>query len=328
MGALKSIKKQFIDVIDWTDDDASTLVYRYPMLDREIQTGAQLTVREGQMAVFINEGQIADVFGPGRFKLTTKTLPVLTALRNWDKLFTSPFKSDVYFVSARHNTEQKWGTQTPLTVRDPEFGAIRLRANGIYSFSIDDAGKVVTKLSGALERYTTDDIAGQLRSMIVTTMASFLGTVKVPFIDMAANQAKFSKMIEQALTKSFSDYGFKLNSFYVQSITLPEDLHKYLDRAASMRMVGDLEKYAQFQTADSIKDAANNSSGVAGAGAAIGAGAAMGQAMLQSMSPAPAKANASDTIATIQKLHDLRKTGAITDGEFEAKKAELLKKIS
>src|SRR5262249_45369411 len=191
---------QFIDVIQWTEAGSGVLAYRYPMRDMEIRNGAVLTVRESQMALFVNEGKIADVFGPGRYVLTTQTLPVLTYLKNWDKLFESPFKSDVFFFSTREQTDQKWGTSTPITLRDKEFGVIRLRANGTYSYQIVDAKTFWTKLSGSVDVYTVENIEGQLRSAILTAIASHLGESDVAFIDMAHDQSKFSDQLGAAIS--------------------------------------------------------------------------------------------------------------------------------
>ena len=219
-------KKQFIDVIDWTEDDEEVLAYRYPVMDMEIQTGAQLTVRESQMAVFVNEGNLADVFSPGRYELSTKTLPVLTTLLNWDKAFKSPFKSDVYFFSTREKVDQRWGTQQPITIRDKEFGPIRLRAFGTFSYKIEEPSTFHQKLSGTRERYTVSELDGQLRSLIVTTIASKFGGGDIAFLDMAANQTKLSEEMKKELDLAFFEYGLKLCTFLVQSITLPEELQQ------------------------------------------------------------------------------------------------------
>lgn len=332
MGLRGFLGKQFVDVIQWTEAGPGVLAYRYPMLDMEIRNKAVLTVRESQMALFVNEGKVADVFGAGRYELSTQTLPVLTYLKNWDKLFKSPFKSDVYFFSTREQTDQKWGTATPITIRDKDFGVIRLRANGIYSYDISDVKTFWTKLSGSVETYTVDNIEGQLRAAILTAIASALGGSAIPFLDMAANQSMFSDKLKEAVTSVFTQYGLELKSFYVQSLSLPEELQEHLDKASSMRMVGDLNKYAQFQTAESLGIAAANPGGVAGAGVGLGAGVAMGQMMASSFANnaaagAAAAGAAPDVFATLEKLGDLLKKGLVTQAEFDAKKAELLQQI-
>lgn len=328
MGLIDFLGKQFIDVIQWTEPGPGVLAYRFPTLDQEIRNRAVLTVRESQMALFINEGRVADLFGPGRYELTTETLPVTTYLQNWDKLFESPFKSDVYFFSMREQTDQKWGTAQPITVRDKEFGVVRLRANGNYSYQISDPKTFWTKLSGSVETYTVEDLAGQLRGAILTAIASALGGSSVAFIDMAANQTAFSETLKEAVAPTLAQYGLALKTFYVQSLSLPEELQTHLDRASSMRMVGDLAKYAQFQAADALKDAAANSGGVAGAGAGLGAGVAMGQIMAQAFGGGSGGgAQAADPYAALEKLGDLFKKGILTQDEFDAKKAELLQQI-
>lgn len=331
MGLFNIIGKQFVDVIQWTEDGPGVLAWRFPMADMEIQNGAALTVRESQRAVFINEGTVADVFGPGSYTLTTKSLPVLTALKNWDKLFESPFKSDVYFFSLREQTEQKWGTAQPITLRDKEFGVVRLRANGIYSYVIKDIQPFWTKLSGTTPQYTVADLEGQLRATILTAMAAFFGGSNVPFLDMAANQMKFSETLKGAIAPAFAEYGLELKTFFVQSISLPEELQAHLDKASSMRMVGDLDRYAKFQTAESMPLAAANPGGVAGAGAGLGAGLAMGQMMAGAMgsiaTPAAGGQAGSDPFAALEKLADLVKRGVITQADFDTKKAELLAQI-
>jgi len=335
MALMDFIKKQFVDVIHWTEDDEGTLAWRYPMQDFEIQYGAQLTVRDSQLAVFVNEGRIADVFGPGRYRLTTQTLPVLTNLRHWDKLFESPFKSDVYFFSTRLQLDRKWGTPNPITIRDREFGLVRLRAFGIYSFRLNDATAFYQALSGSRETYRIDDLDGHLRSLVVATMSDLFGESGVPFIDMAANQIEFGKAMYDRLLPVFARYGLALDAFAVQNVSLPEELQKTLDAKIGMNMVGDLGRYTQYQTANAIPLAAQNEGGLAGVGAGIGAGLSVGQAMTQAMqaggqaaAPAPATAAAADeVVATLEKLHALVGKGILTQQEFDAKKTELLGKL-
>jgi len=334
MGLFDFLKKQFIDVIEWTEPGDGILAWRFPMQDNEIQTGARLTVRESQLAMFVNEGRIADVFHPGLHRLSTHTLPVLTNLLNWDKGFASPFKSDVYFFSTREQIDQKWGTTQPLTIRDKEFGPIRLRAFGAYSYKIADARVFYQKISGSRDQYTAEELSGQLHAMIVMQLGSFFGSSAVAFVDMAGNQLKFSESLHEFLKEPFQQYGLALQTFFVQSISLPEELQERFDKLASMNMLGDLQRYAKFQTAESITTAAANPGGIAGAGAGLGAGMAIGQTMASAMgvgSGAPGGGapgtDAGDAAAALEKVHDLFKKGIITQAEFEAKKAELLRKI-
>ena len=348
MALMDFIKKQFIDVLQWTEDSDGTLAWRYPMAGMEIQNGATLVVRESQMALFVDEGKVADVFGPGTYKLTTQTLPVLTYLKNWDKLFESPFKSDVYFFSTRQQVDQKWGTPQPITIRDKEFGAVRLRAFGNYAYRVVDPKKFHTEISGTREAYTVQDLDGQLRGLIMQQISVAIAQSKIPFLDLAANQLLFAQALSQALNPAMEGYGLKLEAMTVQSISLPEELQKVLDQKIGMGMVGnDMGKFMQYQTAQAIPKmaegvgAGGDAGGLAGAGLGMGAGVAMGQILAQNMqsalqgtAPAAGAAAAAtvgvkpeDLMATLEKLGELKSKGILTDDEFNAKKAELLKKL-
>ena len=278
------ISKQFIDVIEWVEPEEGILAYRYPMQDREIQNGGKLTVRDSQAAVFVNEGKVADAFGPGLYTLNTQTLPILTYLRNWDKAFKSPFKSDVYFFSARIQTDQHWGTQNPITIRDKEFGAIRLRGFGIYSYHLSDAKSFYSKISGTRDIYRVADLEGQLRNTIVAKMTDAFAASQVPFLDMAANQGALADKIGETVKPSFTEYGLTLDTFVVENLSLPEELQKVLDQRISMNVLGDMGKFTQYQVAQSIPIAAGNEGGGAvGMGAGLGAGVAIGQAMMDAV---------------------------------------------
>ena len=333
MSLVDFIKKQFIDVIHWTEDDESVLAWRYPMRDMEIQYGAQLTVRESQLALFVNEGQVADVFSAGLHTLTTRTLPLLTNLKNWDKLFESPFKSDVYFFSTRLKLDRKWGTPQPITIRDKDFGMVRLRAFGLYSYRILDAKLFHSQVSGTRERYTIDDLDGQLRGTVIAAMTDLFGESGIPFLDMAANQTEFGAQLKTHLAPQFERLGLALDSFVVENVSLPEELQKVLDQRIGINMVGDLGKFTQYQVANSIPIAAGNEGGLAGAGAALGAGLTMGQAMVGALaqaSPASVSAaapSADEVLTLLEKLHGLMEKGILSEEEFAAKKAELLGKI-
>ena len=349
MALMDFIRKQFIDIIQWTESGDGTLAWRFPMADMEIQNGASLTVRESQVAVFVNEGQVADVFGPGMYKLTTQTLPVLTYLKNWDKLFESPFKSDVYFFSTRQQVDQKWGTPQPITIRDKEFGAVRLRAFGNYAYRVADPKKFHTEISGTREAYTVQDLDGQLRGLIMQQISVAIAQSKIPFLDLAANQLLFAQALSQALNPAMEGYGLKLEAMTVQSISLPEELQKVLDQKIGMGMVGnDMGKFMQYQTAQAIPKmaegvgAGGDAGGLAGAGLGMGAGVAMGQILAQNMqsalqgtapaagaaaAAAPVGVKPEDVMATLEKLGELKSKGILTDDEFNAKKAELLKKL-
>ncbi|HSD10153.1 MAG TPA: SPFH domain-containing protein [Candidatus Binatia bacterium] len=327
------LRKQFVDVIHWTEDFDGVLAYRFPMQDFEIQYGAQLTVRESQMALFVDEGKIADVFAPGRYTLTTQTLPLLTNLKNWDKLFQSPFKSDVYFYSTRLQLDQKWGTANPIAIRDKEFGAVRMRAFGIYSYRIIDPKAFYLNVSGSREVYTTADLEGQLRNTIVSSITDLFGESGIAFLDMAANQDELGTRLKAKVEPMFQQYGLALDRFQVENVSLPEELQKVLDQRIGMGVVGEMGRYTQYQTAQSIPIAAANEGGAAGVGAGIGAGVAIGQSMASGIATAataakPAATTAADVTSAIEKLHELMTKGILTQEEFDAKKTELLKKLT
>ena len=347
MALMDFIKKQFIDIIQWTESGDGTLAWRFPMADMEIQNGGSLTVRESQIALFVNEGKVADVFGPGMYKLTTQTLPVLTYLKNWDKLFESPFKSDVYFFSTRQQIDQKWGTPQPITIRDKDFGAVRLRAFGNYSYRIADPKLFYNEISGTRDIYSVTDLDGQLRGIVLQNISNAIASSGVPFLDLAANQISFAQALAAQLVPEFEKIGIKLENITVQNVSLPEELQKILDQKIGMGMVGnDMGKFMQYQTAQAIpKFAEHSGGGIAGDAMGLGAGVALGQVMAQNLqqglhspSPAPAAVDPGavaaaavkpdDVIALLEKLGDLKAKGILTTEEFDAKKAELLKKLS
>ena len=348
MGLMDFIKKQFIDIIQWTEASDGLLAWRFPMADMEIQYGASLTVRESQMAVFVNEGKIADVFGPGMYKLTTQTIPVLTYLKNWDKLFESPFKSDVYFFSTRQQVDQKWGTPQPITIRDKDFGAVRLRAFGNYSFRVADPKLFHTEISGTRDSYGVGDLDGQLRGLVLQNISNAIASSGIPFLDLASNQLMFAQALSTQLAPEFAKIGLKLEGMTVQNLSLPEELQKILDQKIGMGMVGnDMGKFMQYQTAQAIPKFAEGAGsgsgggGIAGDAMGLGAGVALGQVLAQNLQaglqggaaagPAAAGAaagvKAEDVMATLEKLGELKAKGILTQEEFDAKKAELLKKL-
>ncbi len=347
MALMDFVKKQFIDIIEWTEAGDGTLAWRFPMADREIQNGASLTVRESQMAVFVNEGKVADVFGPGMHKLTTQTLPVLTYLKNWDKLFQSPFKSDVYFFSTRQQVDQRWGTTQPVTIRDKDFGAVRLRAFGNYAYRIADPKAFHTEISGTRDTYTVAELDGQLRATMLQHISDAVASSGIAFLDLAANQVEFASQLQQATAPAFEKLGLKLEAVTVQNVSLPEELQKILDQKIGMGMVGnDMGKFMQYQTAQSLPEFAKgaaNGGGVVGDAMGLGAGVALGQVMAQQLNQglqgsgaqaaaAAAAAQAAgvkpdEVMATIEKLAELKAKGILTVEEFDAKKAELLKKL-
>ena len=292
------LRKQFIDVIQWTESGPGVLMHRFPMQDMEIQSGGQLTVRESQMAMFVNEGKAADQFGPGLHTLITANLPLLTNLQNWDKAFESPFKSDVYFFSTRIQTAQRWGTQQPITIRDKEFGAVRLRAFGVYSFRVSNAAVFQANVGATDAEYTVEQIEPQLRNAVITGFTGAFANAQVPFLDMAANQGELSKQIAAVVAPSFEQLGLKLETFTVENLSLPDELQKRLDERISMNMIGDMKTYTQFQAAQSIPIAAANPGGIAGLGAGLGAGMGMGGIIADAMRGGATGAPAAATGAT------------------------------
>jgi len=282
------LQKQFIDVIQWNEPEDGILAYRYPIADMEIQNGAQLTIRESQVAAFVNEGRIADVFGPGLHTLNTHNLPLLTDLLNWDKEFESPFKSDVYFFSTRLQMDQRWGTATPITIREKEFGAARLRAYGIYSYRISDPRAFFTNVSGTREVYSIGELEGQLRNTIVGRLTNVLASSEVAFLDLAANQTALAGRLAAELQPAFAALGLGLNSFLIENLSLADELQKILDQRIGVNMASDLGRYTQFEVAQSLQAAATTPEGPASTGVELGAGLAIAQAMWNNMKPQPA----------------------------------------
>ena len=297
------LTKQLIDVIQWSEPEDGILAWRYPMDDAEIQNGGQLTVRESQLAAFVNEGKIADVFGPGLHTLDTRNLPLLTDLMNWDKGFQSPLKSDVYFFSTRLQMAQKWGTATPITIREKEFGAVRLRGYGIYSYRIRDPRRFFTEVSGTRDAYYVADLDGQLRETIIARMTDVFAASDVPFLDMARNQSALGEKIAAAVQPSFAALGLELTAFTVENISLPDELTKVMDQRIGVQMAGNLGPYTQFEAAQALGTAAANPGGAAGAGVGIGAGITLGRALAGSMTPSEINVSGGVTAAaTTQKF--------------------------
>ncbi|BAH40105.1 MAG TPA: zinc-ribbon domain-containing protein [Gemmatimonas aurantiaca] len=280
------LRKQFIDVIQWTESGPGVLMYRFPMQDMEIQSGGKLTVRDSQLALFVNEGRAADAFGPGLHTLVTSNMPILTNLLNWDKAFESPFKSDVYFFSTRLQTGQRWGTQQPITIRDREFGAVRLRAFGMYAFRVVNPAVFQQNVGATDAEYTVAQLEPALRNAIISGFTAAFANAQVPFLDMAANQAQLATQIAAAVQPAFEQLGLKLDSFTVENLSLPDELQKRLDERISMNIIGDMRTYTQFQAAQSIPIAAANEGGVAGLAAGLGVGVGLGGAITNAMAGA------------------------------------------
>lgn len=263
---------EFIDVITWLDDSRDTMVWRFERRGNAIKYGAKLTVREGQAAVFIHEGQLADVFGPGMYVLETNNMPIMTTLQHWDHGFDSPFKSEVYFINTTRFNDQKWGTKNPIMCRDPEFGPVRLRAFGTYTMRVGDAGKFMQEIVGTDGEFTADEISFQIRNVIVQEVSQILAKSGIPVLDMAANTADLAALLTKAIEGRVAEYGLTLPEFYIENISLPEEVEKAMDKRTSMGVVGDLNKYMQFNAAEGL--AQPNSAMGATMGAAMGAGMA------------------------------------------------------
>ncbi len=364
MGLFDWAKNQFIEIIEWVDDSRDTLLYRFPVYRKEIKQGAKLTVREGQVAVFITEGQMADVFQPGLYTLTTRNLPVLATLKGWKYGFESPFKSEIYFVNTRMFANLKWGTPNPVMLRDDDFGVLRLRAFGSYAMRVVDAGAFIKQHSGTAGVMDTEAINGHLRNLVVSGFADALGESKIPALDLAAKYDELSFALQTKLNERFKDQGVALENVAIENISLPPEVEKALDTRSKMAVIGDMNRYTQYQAANSIETAAANQ-GMGGAAMGMGAGFAFGGMMTNQMSgafagrmgqtgadrfssgtpqqqaaqpqaqpqaaPVPAAApaaasggGADSPEAKLAKVQKLREAGLITDEEAAAHRAKIL----
>jgi membrane protease subunit (stomatin/prohibitin family) len=283
MGLFNKIKGEFIDIIEWLDPTDDTIVYRFERYNNEIKYGAKLIVRETQVAVFINEGQFADVFPPGTYTLETKNLPILSTLQGWKYGFNSPFKAEVYFINTKQFLDRKWGTPNPIMMRDPELGVVRLRAFGTYSFRVFDAIKFIREVVGTDGQFTSDQVEGQIRDIIVTRFTDYVAEQKIPVLDLAANYNELSGGIHEHIKKEIEEYGINLTKFLISNISLPEEVEAILDKKTSMNVIGDMNQYAKFQTANAIGDLGKGGSvdSTAGLGMGMGAGYVMANQMGQ-----------------------------------------------
>ena len=278
---------QFIEVIEWLDESRDTLLYRFPVAGQEIKNGAQLIVRESQAAVFVFEGQVADVFTPGRYTVEGGNTPILSKLGAWKYGFNSPIKSEVYFVNTKQFTDMKWGTSNPIMLRDADFGIVRLRAFGAYSLRVADPSEFIKQVAGTNAHFQTEDIDGQLKRAIVTEFSDAIGEMKIPALDLAAQYKEMGDAIRAKINEDFSGYGLEVTKFYVENISLPPDVEAAMDKRASMGALGDANRYMQFQAADALRDAAQNEGGGAGLGAGLGAGFAVGNQMAGAFGAGP-----------------------------------------
>ena len=276
MALWDKIKGEFIDIIQWLDDTNDTLIYRFERYGNEIKYNARLVVREGQMAAFINEGQLADVFKPGSYNLTTQNLPILATLKGWKYGFESPFKAEVYFCSTRQFTNLKWGTPGPCTMRDPEFGAVRVTAFGLYSIQIKDPAVFIREIVGTDGDFTTDGIQDNLRGKIGTSIKEVMPAAGIPIVDLESKVVQLGETIRSRIAPAIEALGLDLTEVQVQDIGLPEEVERAIDKAGAMRAIGNMQMYTQYETANSINDAANNPGGLAAAGVGVGMGFGMG----------------------------------------------------
>lgn len=286
MGIMDAIRSQFIEVIEWLDDSGNTLLYRFPVQGQEIKNGARLTVRESQAAVFVFQGQIADVFTPGLYTIDGGNTPILSKLGAWMHGFNSPFKAEVYFVNTKQFNDLKWGTANPVMMRDTDFGMVRLRAFGIYSIRIGDPRAFIKEVAGTNGHFVTEDIEGQLKRTLVSGFSDALAESKIAALDLASNYDELSKFVRSKLGDEFKSYGLELTKYVIENISLPQEVEAAMDKRTSMGVIGDVGRYAQFQAADAMRDAAQNPSGGAGTAAGLGAGFAIGNAMAGAMSNA------------------------------------------
>ena len=363
MGLWDRITSQFIEIIEFLDDGHDTLVWRFPVRGQEIKNGAKLIVREGQQACFVNEGKLADVFGPGTYTLTTQNLPILATLRGWKYGFDSPFKAEVYFVSTTQVTDLKWGTQNPIMVRDPEFGPIRLRAFGIFTLRVADPAKILRAVTGTDSDYEVDEILGQLRRTLVSRFTQALGKAGVPALDLAANYDEVAAKVKPRIDADFADMGLEIPKFIVENISLPPAVEKVLDTRSEMAILGNMNQYAAYQMAGAIPDAARTPNSMAGAGMGMAAGMQLGNQMAGMMAgphpgsvpgqmvggvgmavpgqqgammggmvaptpaPVPPSSGPEDMVARMKKLDALKAAGVLTEDEYEKKRQEILAEI-
>jgi membrane protease subunit (stomatin/prohibitin family) len=322
MGFWDKLRGEFVDVIEWTDDSSDTMVYRFERYGNEIKYGAKLTVREGQAAVLVNEGRVADAYAPGLYELTTNNMPVLTTLMSWPHAFESPFKAEVYFFSTRLFTDLKWGTKNPVMLRDKEFGPVRLRAFGTYAVRVEDAVTFLKEVVGTDGRFTTNEISNQLRNLIVSRFGSVLASSGIPILDLAASYDALSEFVTKRIAPEFHAYGLELRTLLVENVSLPEEVEGALDKRTSMGIVGNLRDYAAYEAASALGAAARNPGGGAAEGMGIGAGFVLAQQLGQSLGgaagggPPPVPAEAKYYLAA-----DGHQTGPFTKVELRAKLA-------
>ena len=283
MGILDFLTGEFIDVIHWTDDTRDTMVWRFEREDHEIKYGAKLTVREGQAAVMVHEGQLADVFAPGLYMLETNNMPIMTTLQYWDHGFESPFKSEIYYVNTTRFTDLKWGTKNPIICRDPEFGPVRIRAYGTYEIKVSDPAKFLSEVVGTDGEFTMDEISYQIRNIITTQFSAAIANSGIPVLDMAANTIDLGKLLASKIAPALAEFGLTIPNLYIENISLPPKVEEALDKRTSMGLAGDLDQFMKYSAAEAM----SNPDSAAGGSMAAGMGAGMGMAMAQQMNQGP-----------------------------------------
>ncbi len=314
MGFFDKLRGEFIDIIEWTDDSRDTMVYRFERHENEIKMGAKLIVRESQVAVFINKGKLADIFEPGDYTLETDNLPILSTLQGWKHGFHSPFKAEVYFINTRRFTDLRWGTKNPITLRDPEFGPLRIRAFGTYAIKVSNPEAFIKEIVGTDGRFTTDEITDQLRNLIVSRFADIVGEAKIPVLDMAANYDELGEFITGKIHDDFLAYGIDITKMLVENISLPPAVEEVLDKRTSMGIVGNLNQYTQFQAATAMEKAAEND-GMAGGGMGMGMGFAMANQMGQTSNQANQANNSNPNVSAPPPLPQEKQFHVAVNGE-------------
>ncbi len=335
MGLLDFFLEEFIEVIDWVEKDKDTVLWKFPDKDANIKYGASLTVRESQLALFLDEGQFADVYDPGRYELNTQNMPVLTSLRNWDKGFKSPFKCDVYFLSTKTFTDLKWGTANPIILRDPEFKQVRVKAHGVYFIKIKDAEKFFTEFAGTKSILKIQEIEQSLRDIVAPKFAEAVAESGVSVLDMVANYTEIGAKVAPFLQKDLDPFGIELVKFQISSTSLPKEVEAFYDKMTNMNMVDDMDKFTKFTTASAMEKAAENPGGGASEGIGMGMGFGMANQMMNQQMNQNTKQDQNTTKAqtkeeimdTLKQLGELKESGVLTQEEFDAKKKELLSRL-
>jgi len=332
MGLFDFIKNEFIEVIDWVDDTNNTVIYKFPDKGNKIMNGAQLTVRESQVVVLMNEGEFGDEYKPGRHELRTQNMPLTTTLKSWKYLFDSPFKVDVFYVSTKQFTNLKWGTSNPIIMRDPEFKQVRIRSFGTYTIRVTDAKKFIKEFAGTNPWVPIDAVSEQLRNTIISKLSEGLAEAGVSVLDLAANFTEIGNRLKPIFQTDFDAWGIELGQFYIENVSLPEEVEKMLDKTTSLNMLSDkLNQFNQMQSGIAIEKMADNP-GTAGT-AGLGAGVLLTNMMQQAQQPqntAPFASTTNDQqkmLDLLKQLGDLKTAGIITEEEFNQKKAEILSKL-